>query len=759
MPPGATPSYVIGPDPAAAGGPPDGPLRRRPASPARLAWILSALLAAAILLGALPPAARAAVPNGQAPDGWLPDAILDPGGNPGLILVVDKARQELQIYLHDGRGRIILEKVIPCSTGMARGDKLVRGDRKTPDGFYVFNQKLLSAELPEIYGILAYPMDYPNFWDRVSGHGGDGIWTHGVNKPLVDYDSNGCVELFNHDIAALEDRIRLYDTPILVYEEVRYAPPEALREEAGRVRAFVEGWRRAWAGKDHETYASLYAEDFVSSDGMDRGSWLSHKRNVAAGYRSIQVEVEGLRIFRHRDVTVATFVQRYRGDTRYSSSGGKRLFLRPAGDTYLVAAEEFEGERPPFPDKRLGLEEKLAALTTPPLSVASFAAPVAAAGAGSILPGAPALAVASAPAAAGADGAGDELARLELETRARGLGPGRPAPAPPAAGAEDGPEIPAAGPAPGIPAGAGTGAGPGADAAGGPETPILMASLDPRVAGGAVPDASGPVPGEAPGTTPAASLGGAGSPAMQSPAGPRMSSLSVPASTQNPTVSGSLTPPPPEIEGGGITARTPPPGDAAEASADVQPSRASHRVTASASAGDRPPVRTGAGAAAPGGAGGGPGPPDALLASLLPFAPPAGAAAAPPPVPPAAAGPEADRAAILGLLADWAEAWEEKDLDSYFSFYAEDFLFPDRDMGREAFVRYRSRLIRGAGVIDVELEGPEISVDGDRAAVSFVQRYASDAYSDSGEKTLRLARRGGAWRIVSETFRVSGGRG
>jgi hypothetical protein len=104
-------------------------------------------------------------------------------------------------------------------------------------------------------------------------------------------------------------------------------------------------------------------------------------------------------------------------------------------------------------------------------------------------------------------------------------------------------------------------------------------------------------------------------------------------------------------------------------------------------------------------------------------------------------------------------AWEEKDLDSYFGLYAEDFRFPDRDLGRAAFVRYRTRLIRNAGVIDVELEGPEIKADGDRAAVTFVQRYSSDAYRDSGEKTLRLARRDGRWLIVSETFRASGGRG
>jgi ketosteroid isomerase-like protein len=104
-------------------------------------------------------------------------------------------------------------------------------------------------------------------------------------------------------------------------------------------------------------------------------------------------------------------------------------------------------------------------------------------------------------------------------------------------------------------------------------------------------------------------------------------------------------------------------------------------------------------------------------------------------------------------------SWEEKDLDGYFSYYADDFRFPDRSMDRGEFVRYRTRHISQAGEIDVELEGPEITVKGDRATVTFVQRYRSDGFSDSGEKTLRLVRGGGGWRIVSETFRNLRGRG
>jgi murein L,D-transpeptidase YafK len=717
------------------------------------------------------------------PEGWIPDAILDPGREAGIIFVVDKARQELQIWHHDGRGKFSLEKVIPCSTGIVRGDKLLRGDMKTPDGFYVFNKKLLPEELPDLYGILAYPMDYPNLWDRILDHGGGGIWTHGVNKPLVDYDSNGCVELLNHDLAGLEDRILLFDTPILLYEDMAYAPPERLLGEGARVAAFVEYWRTAWAGKDLKGYAALYDEGFRSSDGMGRSAWLSHKRNVAAGYRNIRVDVSGLKVFRHRDVTVASFEQRYDGDGRYSSVGTKRLYLKAAGNGYLIVAEDFEGNRPNPPDKRLDPELKREALTRPPLAVASFSSPVAAAGAGAILPGMPVPAIAVSLTIP--DDTQDELERSALEARASGT-PRTGATLP--AGAEDGPEPqPSAAPqGPQVPQGS--------------DAPILTASLGRPGASGREPftasDASGPPsdadlraslgsPSDAP-SIPSPS-------ASRQPSGPRMSSQSLEPASRNPTVTVSLTGTPAgasrtgrSVEGAPEVTATlvadasgaAPSGTAASGTPGTTGASARTTSSAAASAGGSVDIDVpDTGTVGPNGVAGPPQSGSTLASALAAVSVAATPAEAQPvtpaealPATPAAAlsassaaalptavpTPDDDRAAINSLLSSWAGYWEEKELEGYFSCYADDFRFLDKDMDLKAFVKYRTGTIGRAGTIDVELEGPRIRLDGDRATVTFVQRYSSDSYSDSGEKTLRLARRDGAWKIVSETFRARG---
>lgn len=277
----------------------------------------------------------------------LPDAIINPGPVPGHILVVDKSEQLIYLYKHDGQGAVSLEKIMSCSTGKRQGDKMVEGDKKTPEGFYVFVEKKLPREMSPIFGILAYPTDYPNFWDKHLGRGGYGIWMHGIDKPLKDYDSNGCVELENYDIAPMEDLIQLYDTPIIIYEIINKAPVEQLDEEGRKVVAFVESWGRAWIGKDYEAYQAHYDPDFVNSDGQSFAEWMNHKKEVGRQTDDIKLGAKDLRIFRHRDVLVAIFQQDYQAGEGFASSGLKRLYLKQENGGYKIVAEEYQ----PLPDK------------------------------------------------------------------------------------------------------------------------------------------------------------------------------------------------------------------------------------------------------------------------------------------------------------------------------------------------------------------------------------------------------------------------
>ncbi len=285
----------------------------------------------------------------------VPDALIEPGpGQDRFIVVVEKETQRLFLY-EFRKGQYYQIAEYPCTTGENKGDKLKEGDKKTPEGFYVFNKKALEDELAPIYGVLAFPMDYPNFYDQVRGKQGNGIWMHGTNRKLVPRDSNGCVALNNIDIIDLEKHIRLYDTPIVIYDRVRYQDLAEINSEAARIKAFIEKWRRAWAEKDFVSYQSMYAMDFVSNDGKDYQAWMEHKAKLNELYSTIKVELENLRVFRHQDVIVAAFDQYYKGGA-FASDGLKRLYLREKQAKYEIMAEDWQPFPPREPLKFLSAE-------------------------------------------------------------------------------------------------------------------------------------------------------------------------------------------------------------------------------------------------------------------------------------------------------------------------------------------------------------------------------------------------------------------
>jgi murein L,D-transpeptidase YafK/ketosteroid isomerase-like protein len=656
---------------------------------------------------------------------FLPDAILHPGDKPGLIMVVNKADQLMMIFRHDGQGRIWLDRVLPCSTGMIQGDKLVRGDKKTPEGYYIFRQKLLPAELPDIYGILAYPMDYPNFYDRKIGRGGDGIWTHGINKPLVDYDSNGCIELLNHDLALLETEIELQDTPILVYDKLTLAEAAALRAEAEDLLAFVERWREAWVTKNMPAYASLYDPEFHNTDELSYQGWMDKKTRVAANYDTIEVELSDLKVFRHRDAVVVSFVQDYRGDSRFRSQGGKRLYLKGEVGDWRIVAEEFG----PMPSSRtskwLTAAEKNDALNTPPLAVAQVSSPAAMAFAGVVLPGgsvSPAPGKTSPPQSL-VEAAADEEARAAIEKRTQTASEAQAS-----LSAADTAE----------------------------EADTAAEASDVQVAG----NASSEIFSRSSSTLVASASSGV----VELPASPSAANATAQMTTLTDGRDSADGPNPDEnladenLVDSDLADEPSAEDDAVEDDSAEDDSAEDDSDEAYAAVLPEASDETGsAGASVSASATSSASSTPVALATYDEAAEAesrdaerrsATSAAA------SAANLKADEAAIEELLDEWLLAWSEQDEDRFFSFYASDFLFKDLNLHLSSYKRYRGKRIREAGSIDVAAADVQVKVQGARAVVTFVQTYKSDKFSDKGLKTLELGVRDGRWSITSESFQA-----
>ncbi len=150
----------------------------------------------------------------------LPSALvhIDDGVTP---IIVDKSRHRLTIYTSGGE----VIKSYRVTTGKVKGDKLVRGDLKTPEGVFFFNELIDGKDLPSRYGVMAIPMDYPNPVDKLGKKTGSGIWLHGTDDPariLRPRDSKGCVVVTNEDMLDIASYINLARTPIVVVKEAGY---------------------------------------------------------------------------------------------------------------------------------------------------------------------------------------------------------------------------------------------------------------------------------------------------------------------------------------------------------------------------------------------------------------------------------------------------------------------------------------------------------------------------------------------------------
>jgi ketosteroid isomerase-like protein len=120
------------------------------------------------------------------------------------------------------------------------------------------------------------------------------------------------------------------------------------------------------------------------------------------------------------------------------------------------------------------------------------------------------------------------------------------------------------------------------------------------------------------------------------------------------------------------------------------------------------------------------------------------------------ANPSLDRPAedqLRLVVNGWLAAWNARDQEGYFAFYAPDFYFAEKKLSLAGFKKYRGRLMGRAKNLEVAAANLRIEARGPKATATFIQSYSSDTVRDQGEKTLSFQSIDGQWRIVGETFK------
>ena len=108
---------------------------------------------------------------------------------------------------------------------------------------------------------------------------------------------------------------------------------------------------------------------------------------------------------------------------------------------------------------------------------------------------------------------------------------------------------------------------------------------------------------------------------------------------------------------------------------------------------------------------------------------------------------------LVQFLKEWQNAWQNRDIDPFMSFYSRDFCSKDKKMDYRQFRRHEAGIFREYTYIRITIGEIAIQRHAEKVVIRFSQKYESDRYSDRGEKTLVLIKHGDKYQIIEEDFR------
>ena len=279
------------------------------------------------------------------PSGSLPTALLQLSPDQPHVLLVDSENSRMYVYKNvDGAPRHVADFYV--SVGKNGLEKERQGDQRTPLGVYQVTSSVAREKLIDFYGPGAFPINYPNEWDKRSAKTGSGIWIHGT--PSTTYSrppraSDGCVVLTNEDFARVAQFVVPGVTPIVIASNVKWQSPDDWLATRATLSASLDGWKRDWESLNMDKYLAHYSQKF-DADGKDLSSWAESKRRINAAKNFVNVEITNLSVFEYPlapdalPMVIVTFEQDYKSSNN-SSKMKKRQYWQRDGVQWKIIYE------------------------------------------------------------------------------------------------------------------------------------------------------------------------------------------------------------------------------------------------------------------------------------------------------------------------------------------------------------------------------------------------------------------------------------
>lgn len=237
-----------------------------------------------------------------------PNLLLSPNQQQSHLIVVDTSKSRLYLYKNENEHlKYVADYYI--TVGKNGVEKQTEGDKRTPIGVYFAGTKL-TRPLSDLYGDGAYPLNYPNEWDKVNNRKGSGIWLHGTPSDTYSRPpraSDGCVVLTNQDLKTLEPILQSGRTPVVITNNLEWldntSPDDTSNNaiaEKQELTSAIDAWLNDWRSQDTAKYLAHYSKDF-SSNGINYQQWAEHKYRVQASKPNVEISLSDISIFSYPD--------------------------------------------------------------------------------------------------------------------------------------------------------------------------------------------------------------------------------------------------------------------------------------------------------------------------------------------------------------------------------------------------------------------------------------------------------------------------
>ena len=263
------------------------------------------------------------------------------------LIYVDTNKSRL--YLFEIRDHTLI-KIFDeyASIGKNGSGKNFEGDKKTPLGVYTLGEKI-TQPLSDFYGEGAFPIDYPNVYDKLLNKTGHGIWIHGTPKDTYSRapkSSDGCIVISNENFNALESILKNKQTKVILsklsYDQ--YFNTENNIDKHNNFMSYFESWISNWTLKNYSEYIAFYdANAKYNSKAFE--IWSSNKKKVFENTNDVQIAIDNLTIIDYPEeeehVKYVEFTQTYNSDLLKQTSQKKQIWRKFNNEWKIISESTY----------------------------------------------------------------------------------------------------------------------------------------------------------------------------------------------------------------------------------------------------------------------------------------------------------------------------------------------------------------------------------------------------------------------------------